>query len=202
MIAFFFATWVGRFLFSLLSLVVVAAALGGTLLGLAISGGPGDCEPGGAEPIVVSSAMTDAFQQKWDAFDATLDAGSPASVTFNESEVNSRGVTWIRDEGGPDFDDELIRICIHDGFGEATGSLRSLGFDVEFKITGSVELTRSVIFVHIDDVDIGNIPDLFIGPFESQAENPIDEGLEDVVLGGHTYTVTLTEGTVTIDGQP
>ena len=200
MIAFFFATWVGRFLFSLLSLVVVAAALGGTLLGLAISGGPGDCEPGGAEPIVVSDAMSDAFQQKWDAFDATLDAGSPASVTFNESEVTSRAVVWIRDEGGPDFED--ARICIHDGFGEATGSLRSLGLDVEFKITGSVELTQSKVVAHIDDIDIGNLPDALHSWFEGQAENPIEEGLEDVDLGGHTYTVTLTEGAVTIDGQP
>lgn len=199
MFAFFFATWLGRIIFSVLGLVVVAAALSGTLFGLAISGGPGDCEPGGGE-IVVSDAMSDAFQQKWDAFDATLDAGSSASVTFNESEVTSRAVVWIRDEGGPDFDD--ARICIHDGFGEASGTLRSLGLDLEFKITGSVELTQSRIVVRIDDVDIGNVPDLLLGPFESQAENPIEEGLDDFDLGGHTYTVTLTEGIVTIDGQP
>jgi hypothetical protein len=199
MIAFFFATWVGRIILSVFGLIVLAVALSGTLFGLAISGGPGDCEPGGG-PIVVSDAMSDSFQQKWDAFEAMLDAGSPASVTFNESEVTSRAVTWIRDEGGPDFND--ARICIHDGFGEATGTLRGLGLDVEFKITGSVELTQSQIVAHIDDIDIGNIQDPFHSWFEGQAEDPIEEGLDDLGLGSHTYTVTLTEGSVTIDGEP
>ena len=200
MFAFFFATWVGRIISSVFGLAVVAAALSATLFSLAISGGPGDCEPGGAEPIVVIDAMSDAFQQKWDAFDATLDAGSPASVTFSESEVTSRAVVWIRDEGGPDFND--ARICIHDGFGEATGTLRSIGLDVEFKITGSVELTQSKIVAHIDDIDIGNLPDALHSWFEGQAENPIEAGLDDLGLGPHTYTVILTEGSVTIDGQP
>ncbi len=200
MMAFFFATWAGRILLSVSGLIVLAVAASGTLFGLAISGGPGDCEPGGAEPIIVSDTMSDAFQEKWDQFQDTLDAGSPATVTFNESEVTSRAVVWIRDEGGPDFNDG--RICIHDGFGEATGTLRSLGLDVEFKITGSVELTQSKIVVHIDDVDIGNIPDPLLAPFEGLTDDPIEEGLEDIGLAGHTITVTLTEGSVRLDGQP
>ena len=200
MMAFFFATWVGRIIFSVLGLIVLAAAASGTLFGLAISGGPGDCEPGGAEQIIVSDTMSDAFQEKWDQFQGTLDAGSPATVTFNESEVTSRAVVWIRDEGGPDFDDG--RICIHDGFGEATGTLRGIGLDVEFKVTGSVELTGSRVIVRIDDVDMGNIPDPLLRPFEGEAEDPIEEGLDDFGIAEHTYTLTLTEGSVLIEGQP
>ena len=63
-------------------------------------------------------------------------------------------------------------------------------------------LTQSRIVVQIDDIDLGNIPDPLLGPLESQIEDPIEEGLEDIDLGGHTYTVTLTEGVVTIEGQP
>ena len=200
MAAFFFATWIGRIVLAVVVVIIGVVALAAVMAGLAVSGGPGDCEPGGPEPIVVSDANSDAFQQKWDAFQAALDAGSPDTVTFNESEVTSRAVVWIRDEGGPDFDDG--RICIHDGFGEATGTLSAVGIDVKFKVTGIVALTQSRIVVQIDDVDLGNIPDPLLGPLESQIEDPIEDGLEDIDLGGHTYTVTLTEGLVTIEGQP
>ncbi len=199
--SFFFATWVGRIILSVLGLIVLAVALGGVLGGLAITGGPGDCEPGGVGPIVVSDAMSDAFQQKWDVFDATLDAGSPAAVSFSESEVTSRAVTWIRDEGGPDFSD--ARICIHDGYGEATGTLEGPGFfDVKFKLRGTVELIGSRLLTDIEDVDMGNIPDPLTSWFEGQADGPIEEGLDNLGLEPHTYTVTLAEGMVTIEGQP
>ena len=182
--SFFFATWIGRIILSVLGLIVLAVALGGTLAGLAISGGPGDCEPGGVGPIVVSDAMSDAFQQKWDIFDATLDAGSPAAVSFSESEVTSR-------------------ICIHDGFGEATGTLRSWAiFDVKFKLRGTVELRGNRLLTDLDDIDIGNVPDPLHLWFEGQLEDPIEEGLDNLGLEPHSYTVILTEGSVTIEGQP
>ena len=199
--SFFFGTWVGRIILSVFGLIVLAVALGGVLGGLAITGGPGDCEPGGVGPIVVSDAMSDAFQQKWDVFDATLDAGSPASVTFSESEVTSRAVAWINSAGGPDFDD--ARVCIHDGYGEATGTLRSWGiFDVKFKLRGTVELSGNRLLTDIEDIDIGNVPDPLHLWFEGQLEDPIEEGLDNLGLEPHTYTVTLTEGMATIDGQP
>ncbi len=149
----------------------------------------------------MSDALSDAFQQKWDEFDATLDAGSPASVTFNESEVTSRAVGWINNEDGPDFDD--ARVCIHDGYGEATGTLQGPGFlDVKFMLRGTVELIGSRLLTDIEDVDMGNIPDPLTSWFEGQADGPIEEGLDNLGLEPHTYTVTLTEGMVTIEGQP
>jgi hypothetical protein len=157
MMAFFVSTWPGRVILAIGGIIILSAALGGVLGGLAITGGPADCQPGGG-PIVVSNGMSDAFQLKWDEFDATLDAGSPASVTFSESEVTSRAVAWINNEDGPDFDD--ARICIHEGYGEATGTLEGPGFfDVKFKLRGTVELIGSRLLTDIEDVDIGNIPD-------------------------------------------
>ena len=135
---FLFGTWIGRIVLFIGGLVTATVALGGVLGGLAITGGPDDCTPGGG-PIEVSDAMSERFQGKWDQFDESLDGGTPASVTFSESEITSRAVNWIENEGGPDFDD--ARICLHDGFGEATGSLQGWGpFDVKFMIRGTVEL--------------------------------------------------------------
>ncbi len=198
--AFFISTWPGRAILALGSIIILATALGGVLGGLAITGGPADCQPGGG-PIVVSDALSDTFQQKWDEFDATLDAGSPDSVTFSESEVTSRAVAWINNEDGPDFDD--ARICIHDGYGEATGTLEGPGFlDVKFMLRGTVELAGSRLLTVIEDVDMGNIPDPLHWWFDGQADGPIEEGLDDLGLEPHTYTVTLTEGSVTVEGQP
>jgi hypothetical protein len=179
---------------------MLAVALGGVVGGLAITGGPDDCTPGGG-PITVSDALSDAFQQKWDEFDAKLDGGSPASVTFNESEVTSRAVNWINNEDGPDFDD--AQVCIHDGYGEATGTLRGWGpFDVKFMVRGTVELVGDSLFTVIEDVDVGNVPDGLTSWFESQADGPIEEGLDNLGLEPHTYTIILTEGSATVEGQP
>ena len=198
--SFFFGTWVGRIILVLGSIIILTVALGGVLGGLAITGGPADCQPGGGS-IVVSDALSETFQQKWDAFDATLDAGSPASVTFSESEVTSRAVNWINNEGGPDFDD--AQICIHDGYGEATGTLRSWGiFDVKFKLRGTVELSGNRLLTDIEDIDIGNVPDPLHLWLEGQLEDPIEEGLDNLGLEPHTYTVILTEGSVTVEGRP
>ena len=197
---FFVSTWAGRVILVIGSIIILAVALAGVLGGLAITGGPDDCTPGGG-PIVVSDALSDAFQQKWDEFDATLDAGSPASVTFSESEVTSRAVAWINDEDGPDFDD--ARICIHDGYGEATGTLKGWAFfDVKFMLRGTVELIGSRLLTDIEDVDMGNLPDPLTSWFEGQADGPVEEGLDNLGLEPHTYTVIMTGGSVRVEGRP
>ena len=197
---FIFGTWPGRIIFLFGSIIVLTVAFGGVIGGLAITGGPDDCTPGGG-PITVSDALSDTFQQKWDDFDATLDSGSPASVTFTESEVTSRAVNWINNEGGPDFDD--AQICFHDGYGEATGTLRSWGiFDVKFKLRGTAELTGNRLLIDIEDIDIGNVPDPLHLWLEGQLEDPIEEGLDNLDLEPHTYMVILTEGSATVEGQP
>ena len=197
---FLIATWPGRIVLVIGSIIILAVVFGGVLGGLAISGGPDDCTPGGG-PIEVSDAMSDRFEQKWDQFDESLDAGSPASVTFSESEVTSRAVNWINNEGGPDFDD--AQICFHDGYGEATGTLRSWGiFDVKFKLRGTAELTGNRLLIDIEDIDIGNVPDPLHLWLEGQLEDPIEEGLDNLGLEPHTYTVILTEGSATVEGVP
>ena len=182
----------------ILSLLIAAVILVGINVILAFSGGPGPCNPGG--PITVDAASAAKFQEKWDAFDIILDGRSPSSVTFNESEVTSRADQYIRDETDVDFKD--IRICIHDGFGEATGSLEAiLGLDTDVKISGTLDLTGDHPVAKDVDIDIGNVPGFITDAIEGFVDDAIDEALEDIELS-HTYTPALTEGEAKIDGVP
>jgi hypothetical protein len=149
------------------TLVVTVVVFSMVMTVLAFSNGPGDCTPGGG-PITVSDANADSFDQKWDDLDAILDSGSPSSITLNESEISSRADRFFTEENALDFRD--VRVCIHDGYGEATGALDAiLGLQVELKFKGTM--------------------------------GDIDEALDDIELK-HTYTATLTEGEVRIDGVP
>jgi hypothetical protein len=189
--------WLGRIGLVVVGVVVLAGAFGGGALGLAVTGGPDECQAGG-DPIVVNDANAEAFGRKWDAFQAALGGGSTASVTFNESELTSRVNAW-NDEKNI-F--EEIRVCIHDGYGEATGTLDGAGVvDAAFKMTGTVELTGEHPAAHIDDIDLGNVPGPLLAAMEDLAENPIEEALDKVDLN-HTYTMTYIEGKVRIDGRP
>ncbi len=198
-LSFFGTSPLGIALTAILVIVIAAVIFVGVNVILAFSGGPGPCTPGGG-PITVNAANADGFQQKWDAFDVILDGGSPSSVTFNESEVTSRADQYIRDETDVDFKD--IRICIHDGIGEATGSLEAiLGLDTDVKISGTLDLSGDTPVAKIDDIDIGNVPGFITDAIEGFVDDAIAEALEDIDLK-HTYTPTLTEGNAQIDGVP
>ena len=183
-----------------ITLIIIAAVLfvGANLI-LAFSGGPGPCTTD-VDLIIVNAANGDGFQQKWDDFDAVLDGGSPSSVNFSESEVTSRADQYIRDETDVDFAD--VRICIHDGFGEATAKLEAfLGLETKVKIKGNLDLSGDHPKALDLEIDIGNVPSFITNAIEGFVEDAVDEALEDIDLS-HTYTPTLTEGNAQIDGVP
>ncbi|MEX2247875.1 MAG: hypothetical protein WEC75_14465 [Dehalococcoidia bacterium] len=182
-------------LFSVLMLFIFLAIV---VVVLASTGGPGDCDPGGG-PITVSTANSDTFKQKWDGFDAILDGGSPSSVTFNESELSSRAVNYLEEEEDTPFKD--VRVCVHDGFGEATGRLDLLGIDVKIKLKGTVDLTGEHPDADIDKIEVGNVPGFMTGSIETLVNRAIDAVESDIDLD-HPYTPELTEGSAVIAGQP
>ena len=184
---------------AILVIVIAAVIFAGVNVILALSGGPGPCTPGGG-PITVNAANADGFQQKWDGFDAVLDGGSPSSASFDESEVTSRADQYISDETDVDFVD--VRICIHDGFGEATAKLETiLGLETKVKIKGNLDLSGDHPETLDLEIDIGNVPGFITNAIEGFVEDAIDEALENIDLS-HTYTPTLTEGNAQIDGVP
>jgi len=182
------------------TLVVSVVIFSAVMTVLAFSGGPGQCTPGGG-PITVNAANADSFDQKWDDMDAILDSGSPSSITLNESEVSSRADRFFTEENALDFRD--VRVCIHDGYAEATANLDAiLGLQVELKFKGTIDLTGDAPKTDVDDLDFGLIPGWLVDVVEAiGAEGDIDEALDDIELK-HTYTPTLTEGQVRIDGVP
>ncbi|KKL85860.1 hypothetical protein LCGC14_1950510 [marine sediment metagenome] len=197
--SFFGPSPLGIFITAIIVILIVAVIFVGVNVILAFSGGPGPCTPGGG-PITVNAANADGFQQKWDGFDAVLDGGTTSSVSFNESEISSRADQYIRDETDVDFAD--VRICIHDGFGEASAKLEAiLGLETEVMVTGTVDLTGDTPQAQITDIEIGNVPSFIVDIVEGQIEDAVDEALENIDLS-HTYTPTLTEGQALIDGEP
>ncbi len=168
---------------------------------LAFSGGPGDCTPGGG-PITVSAANAASFQQKWNDFDAVLDGGSTSSVIFSESEVSSRADQYFTDESNLDLKD--VRVCFHDGYGEASGRLDAiLGLGVEIKLKGNVDLTGDKLELDIDDIEFGSVPGFLVDFADAifSVEGDIEQAVEDIKLK-HDYSDSLTEGQAVIDGVP
>ena len=188
-------------------IVIIACFIGAVIVfgvvmsALAVSGGSGQCTPGGGT-ITISAANADSFDQKWDDMDAILDGGSPSSITLDESEISSRADRYFRDETVLDVSD--VRVCIHDGFGEATGSIDAVaGLGVDVSLKGTVDLSGDAPKITIDDIDIGNVPNFLIDVTDTiiGVESDINGALDDITLK-HTYTATLTEGQVQIDGTP
>ena len=197
--SFFGPSPLGIAITAIIVLLIAAVIFVGVNVVLAFSGGPGPCTAG-KPPITVDAANASTFQEKWDAFDVILDGGSPSSVTFSESEVTSRADQFIKDEANVDFAD--VRICIHDGFGEATAKLETiLGLETKVKITGNLDLSGDHPKALDLEIEIGNVPGFVTNAIEGFVKDAVDEALEDIDLS-HTYTPTLTEGESQIPGVP
>jgi hypothetical protein len=164
---------------------------------LALTGGPGQCAPGGAA-IEVSDAQARSFDVKWDELDAELAGGGSSAITLTESEISSRANKYIDDNGG-DVND--LQVCTHDGYGEVTGSVDVAVGSGKFKAKGSVALNGGRPVVDFQDIELGNVPSFALGPLEGAVEDALQELLDDISLE-HTYSPTLQEGSATIEVAP
>lgn len=181
----------------LLTLVVLVVLLAGMTLALAATGGPDACTPGGG-PIIIDDANSAAFQEKWDALTETLDGGGSASTSFSESEISSRAQSYLDKHDAPIHD---VRACVHDGYGEGTGTLSFLGLDVKFRVKGTMDLSGAHPDAQIDDYEIGNVPGFVTGALDMILSQAIDDQLGSIDLR-HRYAPTLSEGTADIAGEP
>jgi hypothetical protein len=196
-IRFFTGSVVGALTGMVVLAFVVVVVLGGVTLGLAATGSPGVCEPGGG-PITLSDGASDAFKLKWTAFDASLAGGAPASVSFDESELSSRATSYLDDHDAP-FDD--VRVCVHDGYGEGSSTISLGGLDVDVKLKGTLDLDGAHPEANIDNIEIGNAPGWLASPLERLVNRALDDQLDDIDLN-HRYTPALAEGRATVDGEP
>jgi hypothetical protein len=181
----------------LLSLLIIAVIFSATTVALMATGGPDPCEPAGGE-LSITQANSDAFQAKWDALQESLDGGTPGSATFTESEVASRAESWVNDEDAP-FED--IRVCLYEDYSEASATLEVLGFDVKFKVKGTLDLSGTSVEADIDDISIGNVPGFMMAPAEAIVGRAIEESLSDQEIE-HDYDLEREAGSVTVSGTP
>jgi hypothetical protein len=202
--------------------VVVFFVVTGVILGVLASGDAGD-PPGicrnsdinfesatspGSRDVVTDPALAAQFQQRWDEFQAQLDAGSPASVTFEEGELTSRADQWIEDTGAPMQD---LTICIYDGKAEARGTaaipyvadIPLLGgvFETDVRLTGRIDLGGDHPEIIIVNFEAGDIPDWASDPIQDDIEEVVNSRLDDHDIE-HVYTVAYREGQLEITGQP
>ena len=196
--SFLFGTLVGKIISFALAIIGLVFVFAVVVFVLAAVGGPDPCSPGGGT-ITVNAFNANLFDEKWDSFDAVLDGGSSNSVTFTESEITSRANEFTEEKGGELHD---VRVCIHDGFGEITGTLDAFaGINAEFRASGTAELIETHPKIDFTDIEIGNVPGFLLDPFRSLFEDAVEELLKDIDLSHH-YTPALTEGRARVDGTP
>jgi hypothetical protein len=202
--------------------LVVFVLVTGAILGILASGNlgdpPGKCRNStfdlesatspGLRDALTSPELAAQFQQRWDAFQAQLDAGSPASVTFEEGELTSRVAQWV-DETDAALRD--VTICIYDSKAEARATaeipylarLPLLGsvYETDVRVLGRIDLSGEHPEIAVIELDAGDIPDWAADPIQGDLEDIVNGRLADYDIE-HDYTVAYREGQLEIRGQP
>ncbi len=189
-----------RLLATLLGIIVIGAPIVAVgLFIVAVAGDPGTCEAEG-RPIVFSESAATSYQTAWDGFQATLDSGQPATVTFNETEVSSRTQQWLDERDSPITD---LRICFTDGGAGASAKLDVpfMPGDIDVLVRGTLILTGGEAKVDIDELEVGGLPGPLNDPVQSFVDDVIADELIDLEVE-RDYQLTFSEGSVTVSGQP
>ena len=164
----------------------------------AFVGSPGGCDSGDRE-VQISSALAQQLQAKLDRFDEQLDAGQPASFTFDESEATSRGHEFLEEKDAPIED---LKVCFNPEGPSASGKVSAaLGLDLDVKVSGKVNLSGEHPRVDDIDIDAGRVPGFITGGLEGLIKDVINDQLDHIDIE-HRLTITFTEGTATLSGQP
>ena len=189
-----------RLFAALLGVIVVGAPLAAVgLFIIAVVGDPGTCEAEG-RPIVLSDSAAASYQTAWDGFQATLDSGQAASVTFSETEVSSRVQQWLDEREAPITE---LRICFTDGGAAASAKLDAsfMPGDIDVLIHGTLILTGDQVEVDIDKLEVGGLPGPLNDPVQSFVDDVISDETIDLELE-RDYQLAFSEGSVTVSGQP
>ena len=153
-------------------------------------------------------ALADAWQAKWQAFDAQLDAGQPATVSFTESEATSRAQRFLDSKEAPLKD---LKLCFHEGTTEATGNfdlpiladLPGIGdsLDSNVRARGTMDFSGANPRIVITEIEAGNLPADAAERLKGRIEGVINDCLDDL-LPQHKLSAKLTEGAIEISGTP
>jgi hypothetical protein len=154
------------------------------------------------------STLAETWQAKWSEFDAKLDAGQSASVSFTESESTSRSARYLDSKDAPIRD---LVICFHEGEAEASANvdlpvlaeLPGVGgvFHSNVLARGTIDFSGAKPKIVIREIEAGNLPADAAERIKGQIEDAVNDPLNDLNLQ-HVHTVEFSEGSITINGTP
>ncbi len=171
----------------------VVVAVAGVSAVLVFTGSPSACVD---REVSVSSQARANLQNKWDEF-KLRSASAPASVTFTESEITSRGVEYL-DEKGIDIENLQVYFC-EDGFAEATATFVGGGPNIDILIRGTLDLSGDLPLIDIDEIKGGNLPGFL--PLAGLV-NFIDDEDKALNISVNLTAITFRDGEVTLNGAP
>ena len=189
-----------RLLVWLLPIVVFAAPVAAFAFYLvAVIGSPGSCTTA-ERPIDFTLEAAASFQDKWDALNASLDAGRPDSAVFSEDEATSRARLWVTEHDIPVSD---LFICFDDGGASASADVDVpiVPGDVDILVRGTVLLIGEMPEAEVVEIEVGGLPGPVTDLVEDFVTDLIDDQSEDVILI-HDYVLTFSEGEMTVAGRP
>lgn len=170
---------------------VVLVALG---VFLVVTGSPGTCSDREIAPI--SAAVAAQLDDRWDQFSIDI-ASAASSIGVSESEATSRARQYVEDEDVP-VEDIRVYFC-DDGNGQLAGKVKAIGIDVDFVVTGHLDLSGEEPVVELDSIDIGNMPgfvaDTVFGILLNDDARTLE--LDENLLGSE-----ISDGLIRINGGP
>jgi hypothetical protein len=182
-------------LIGLIGLFGGAVVVGGILI---FTGSPTPCGNG---PIAVSSEASQQMRTAWKEF-ALRAARAPANAAFNESQITSRGVDYVKEKNAP-IEDLQIHFCAQ-GYAEAYGKVKVLALNSKVVVRGTVDVSGPKPVVTILSVKAGNLPSSVAKPIVDRVIDAanirtldIDEHVTNVVFSAEGGV-----GKVTVTAQP
>jgi len=169
------------------------AALGVIAVALIYTGSPNPCVD---REISISSGARTQLQDKWDAFKLRSASGATTEM-FTETEVTSRAVEFLEDEG-IDIENLQVYFC-EEGYAEATGTFVGGGPNIDLLVRGTLDLSGNLPRIDIDKIQGGNLPGFL--PIRALVDS-IDDEAKDLDISVNLTTITFDDGNVTVQGAP
>ena len=178
-------------IFGIIVAVVVVIVVVGALL--VVAGKPASCVD---RMATVSPAASQALRSKWDQFKVQA-AARPASVTFNESEVTSRGVEFLQ---GQQMAVEGLQVFLcQEGYAQATGVYTGAGVGIDVLVQGTLDLSGPNPRLDFQKIQAGNLPGFLT---TGRLAGILSEDAKTLRLGVKLTSITLGDGQVTLAGAP
>jgi hypothetical protein len=121
-------------------------------------------------------------------------------ITFDETDVTSRGVEYIKEKDLP-LKDLQVNFC-PDGLGEARGTIDAPGRPIHVLLRGTLDLSGPKPRIDVKTIKAGNLPSIF-GGTDWIITNVIKKSNADILdVNAHLTELEIKDGSATLTGGP